>query len=148
MRFWEDILDGDYIDCGRHTVSEQEIGEFAQRYDPQPFHCDPAVAKLSVYGGVIASGFHTLSLANRMAFESFLRDVASMGSTAVDEVRWLQPVRPGDELSLRLQVVQKQHSRNKPDRGVVRFRYDVTNQRREPVCTMTITEIVKRREQA
>jgi acyl dehydratase len=148
MRFWEDIHGGDYVDCGKHVVTAQEIAEFAARYDPQPFHCDEAVARASVYGGVIASGFHTLSLANRMAFESFLRDVASMGSTAVDEVRWLMPVRPGDELSLRLQVVQKQQSRNKPDRGVVMFRYDVSNQRREPVCTMTITELVRRREQA
>ncbi len=148
MRYFEDIRDGDTIDCGRHTISGEEIKVFATQYDPQPFHTDEAGAAKSVYQGVVASGFHTLSLCNRMAYDAFLRDLASMGSTALDEVRWIQPVRPGDVLSLRLQVMQKTPSRSKPDRGVVRFRYELNNARREQVCTMTVTEVVGRRELA
>ena len=148
MRYFEDIRDGDWIDCGRYTITAQDIAEFAARYDPQPFHTDEAGAARSVYGGVVASGFHTLAICNRMAYDAFLKDIASMGSTALDEVRWIQPVRPGDVLSLRVQVMMKMPSRSKPDRGVIRFRYDLSNARRELVCNMTVTEVVGRREHA
>jgi acyl dehydratase len=142
MRYWEDIHEGDVVDCGRHAVSLADIAAFGKQFDPQPFHVDEAGAARSVFGGVVASGFHTAALCNRLAFDCYLRDVASLGSTALDEVRWHQPVRPGDSLALHLRVVEKVPSRNKPDRGIVRFRYELHNARRETVLTMVVTEIV------
>ena len=148
MRYWEDLRDGDRFDCGTHTITMQEIADFGRQFDPQPFHCDEAGGASSVYGGVVASGFHTLSLCNRMAHDAFLNEVAAMGSTALDETRWVLPVRPGDVLSLRVLVVQTVASRTKPDRGIIRFRYELSNAGREEVATMTVTEVVRRREKA
>jgi len=145
VRYWDDIREGDVIDCGRHAITEEELRGFAQQFDPQPFHVDDARARESIFGGLIASGFHTLALCNRLAFDKFMRDVVSLGSTALDEVRWQQPVRPGDQLHLRLRVEHKSASRNKPDRGMVKIRYELTNARREAVLTMVATEIIARR---
>ena len=148
MRYWEEIRDGDIFECGTHTISMQEIAEFARHWDPQPFHCDEVGAKASAYKGCVASGFHTLSLCNRLAYDSFMKDVATMGATALDDARWIMPVRPGDTLELRVQVTQKIASRTKADRGIIRFRYELSNARHEAVATMTITEVVERREPA
>ncbi len=148
MRYWEEIRDGDIFECGQHTISLDEIAGFARAWDPQPFHCDAASAKESVYRGCVASGFHTLSLCNRLAYDSFMKDVASMGATALDDARWIMPVRPDDTLKLRVQVIEKIASRTKPDRGIIRFRYELSNARHEAVATMVITEVVERREQA
>ena len=148
MRYWEDIREGEWVDCGSHGFTAEGIQAFAREYDPQPFHLEPEAAKKTVFGGIIASGFHTLALVNRLAHDCYLKDVASMGSTALDDVRWEQPVRPGDHLTLRLRVQEKLASRSKPDRGIVRFRYELFNGKREEVLTMTVVEIVARRGEA
>ena|SRR6266850_1748472 len=145
MRHWEDIREGEWVDCGSYKLTTEEIIEFAKKFDPQPFHIDPARASRSIYGGIIASGFHTLALVNRMAYDCCLKDVASMGSTALDDVRWEQPVRAGDHLTLRLRVQEKVQSRSKTDRGIIRFRYELFNGKREQVMTMTVIEIVAKR---
>jgi acyl dehydratase len=145
MRHWEDIREGEWIDCGSYKLTTEEIIEFAKKFDPQPFHVDPQRASKSIYGGIIASGFHTLALVNRMAYDCCLKDVASMGSTALDDVRWEQPVRAGDHLVLRLRVQEKVQSRSKTDRGMIRFRYELFNGKREQVMTMTVIEIVAKR---
>jgi acyl dehydratase len=142
MRYWEDIREGEWIDCGTHRFTSEEIVGFGKEFDPQPFHIDPQGAERTIYGGIIASGFHTLALVNRLAYDCYLKDVASMGSTALDDVRWEQPVRPGDHLTLRVRVQEKSPSRSKSDRGVVRFRYELFNGKREEVLTMTVVEIV------
>jgi len=113
---------------GTVLVTEEEIIEFAKRYDPQVFHTDPVAARDSIYGGLVASGWHTAAMAMRLIVENYLSGVASVGSPGVDEVRWLKPVRPGDKLSVRVTVLEARRSESKPDRGIVRSLVEVLNQ--------------------
>jgi len=131
MRYLEDFQPGEVIDLGSHTLTEAEILEFARQYDPQPFHTDPERAAESIYGGLIASGWHTGGLWMRLAVDSLIGDAASMGSPGLDTLRWLLPVRPGDTLRARYTVIDVTPSRSRPDRGVVRFRGEMLNQRDE-----------------
>lgn len=127
------------------TLSEAEIIDFAFKYDPQPFHIDKVAAAQSQYGGLIASGFHTLSAAFRMAIQQNIFTAASMGSPGLDEVRWLKPVYPDDTLHMELEVVHAEPSKSRPDRGRIRVAYTVKNQKDEAVLTFTAMQIVKRR---
>ncbi len=113
---------------GAMLVKEEEIIEFARRYDPQVFHADPVAARKTAYGGLVASGWHTAAMAMRLIVEHYLSRVASVGSPGVDELRWLKPVRPGDILSVRVTVLEARRSESKPDRGVVRSLVEVLNQ--------------------
>jgi acyl dehydratase len=131
MRHLENFHPGQIIDLGSHTLTEAEILEFARRYDPQPFHTDPDRAAASIYGGLIASGWHTCSLWMRLAVDGLIGDAASMGSPGLDTLRWLLPVRPGDTLRARYTVLDVTPSRSRPDRGIVRFRGEMLNQRDE-----------------
>ena len=134
-RYFEDYLPGDVHEFGSITIGEAEIIEFARRFDPQPFHVDPEAAKGSVFGGLIASGWHTAGLAMRLLVDHYVSRVASLGSPGVDEVRWRKPVRPGDTLSIRVTVLESKLSRSKPDRGTIRSYVEVLNQDREVVMT-------------
>jgi len=127
-RYFEDIEAGMAYEFGQILIEEAEIIDFAQRFDPQPFHLDPEAAKQSLYGVLIASGWHTASLMMRILVEHYLSPVTSLGSPGVDELRWLHPVRPGDVLSLRVTVVNTRRSRSKPDRGLVQSFVEVINQ--------------------
>jgi acyl dehydratase len=135
-RYFEDYPVGSVHECGPIPVTEEEIMEFARRYDPQYFHTDPEAAKQSIYGGLIASGWHTAALMMRLLVDNVISPVASLGSPGVKELRWLQPVRPGDALSIRVTVREARRSRSRPDRGVLEFHVDVTNQDRVTVMTM------------
>ena len=135
-RYFEDYVAGSVHECGSILVEEDEILSFAKRFDPQPIHTDPKVAEQSVFGGLIASGWHTASLMMRLFVDHYLSRVASLSSPGVDELRWLKPVRPGDKLSLLVTVVETKRSRSKPDRGIVRSYIEVLNQRSETVMTM------------
>ena len=110
------------------TLTESLIIDFAMRYDPQPFHIDVEAAKASNYGGLIASGFQTMALGFRMVLETGIFRASSMGSPGLDELRWLRPVRPGDTLHTELEVAEKRPSTSKPDRGILRVKYQVKNQ--------------------
>lgn len=101
-RYFEDYVPGQIQELGSITVDEAEIIAFAQRFDPQPFHTDIVAAKESIYGGLIASGWHTVCLMMRLLVEHYIPREASLGSPGVDEIRWLKPVYPGDVLSLRV----------------------------------------------
>lgn len=136
MRYLEDFQAGEVIDLGSHTIGEDEILEFARRYDPQPFHVDPERAADSIYGGLIASGWQTCALFMRLAVDTLLGDSASMGSPGLDNLRWLLPVRPGDTLRARYTVLEVTPSRSRPDRGVVRFRGEMINQRDEVALSL------------
>ncbi|HEY7674074.1 MAG TPA: MaoC family dehydratase [Burkholderiales bacterium] len=127
------------------VLTRESILEYAQRYDPQPFHVDEEAAKQSPYGGLIASGWHTVSLAMRMICDAYLLDAASLGSPGVNQVRWLKPVRPGDSLRLRMTVLEAKPSTSKPDRGTVLHRWDVLNQNGETVMTMEGYGMFRRR---
>ena len=134
--YFEDFPPGDVRESGARTVTREEILAFAREFDPQPFHIDEAAAKQTIYGGLIASGWHTIAIYMRLMWDSYLKDTASLGSPGVDEVRWLTPVRPGDTLRARFTVVDAVPSRSKPDRGIVRSLSEVFNQRGEVVMTL------------
>jgi len=119
-RHFEDIDPDETHDLGGWTVSEAEIVEFAERYDPQPFHVDPAAAEESIYGGLIASGWQTVALTMRTMVEGFLADVESMGARGIDDLRWKLPVRPGDRVETRIRVLETDASGGNPAVGDVR----------------------------
>ena len=135
--FFEDLEAGQVVDLGSHAVSEEEILAFARQWDPQPFHVDPEAAKGSVFGGLIASGWHTGALWMRLYVDSILDGAASMGSPGIEELRWLAPVRPGDTLTGSLTVLETTPSERRPDRGTVRIRGEMTNQDGVVVMSMT-----------
>jgi acyl dehydratase len=135
-RYFEDYITGSVHEYGTITVAEEEMMAFARRFDPQPFHTDPEAAKESVFGGLIASGWFTASVAMRVLVDQYISHVASMGSPGVDELRWLKPVRPGDVLSLRVTLLEAQRSRSKPEQGFIRALTEVLNQHGEVVMTM------------
>lgn len=132
--YFEDFYPGQEIDLGERTVSEEEIIAFAREFDPQPFHIDREAAAHSIYGGVIASGWHTCSMMMRMVVDGLMCTASSMGSPGLDGVRWLQPVRAGDTLAVRYLTVKVKPSNSRPDRGVVWSKWVATNQRGEEVC--------------
>jgi len=134
--YFEDFFPGQEIDLGTRTVSEEEIIEFASRFDPQPFHVDRDAAAQSIYGGVIASGWHTCSMMMRLVVDGLMAKSSSMGSPGLDGVRWLAPVRAGDTLNVRYQTTQVKASNSKPDRGVVWSKWVAVNQHGETVCTV------------
>ena len=144
-RYFEDYESGRVYGFGSISVSEAEIIEFASRYDPQYFHIDPAKAAASEFGGIIASGFHTVSLAMRLFVDHYISRVASLASPGVDEIRWPKPLRPGDTLRIRVSILEARISRSKPDRGIVRARVEAINQRDELVLSMTVVSILGRR---
>jgi acyl dehydratase len=119
-RYFEDYIPGAVIECGEIRVDEAEIIEFAQRFDPQEMHLDPVAAARGRFGGLIASGWHTAAMMMRLFADNFLSKVASLASPGIDELRWLQPVRPGDALRIRVSVLEAVASRTRPDRGLVR----------------------------
>jgi acyl dehydratase len=125
--YFEDFAPGQMYELGSRTVSEEEILAFARQWDPQPFHVDPEAAKDSVFGGLIASGWHTGSIWMRGYVDTMLGP-ASQGSPGIEELRWLAPVRPGDRLSSRLTVLEATPSEGNPARGTVRIRGEVENQ--------------------
>jgi acyl dehydratase len=143
--FFEDFRPGDVTDTGSVTVTREEILAFARQFDPQPFHVDEEAARRSPYGGLIASGWHTASLCMRLIVALLGSDSGSLGSPGVDELRWLKPVRPGDELSVHVEVLDAIPSRSKPDRGLVKLRYVMRNQNGEDVMTMIALGLVLRR---
>ena len=144
-RFFEDYEAGNVYEFGSIAVSEEEIVEFARRYDPQFFHTDPVKAAASEFGGIIASGFHTVSLAMRLFVDHYLSHVASLASPGVDEIRWPKPLRPGDTIRIRVSILEARLSRSKLDRGIVRSRVEAINQSQDLVLSMTTVSILRRR---
>jgi acyl dehydratase len=140
-RYFEDYLVGSVHEFGSIAVEEDEVIAFAKRFDPQVFHTDPESATNTIFNGLIASGWHTAGLMMRLFADHFLSKVASLGSPGVDELRWNKPVRPGDELSVRVTVLEARRSRTKPDRGIVHSFIEVMNQNRDVVMSMKAVNI-------
>jgi acyl dehydratase len=145
-RYFEDFQVGEEIDLGLTPVfTEESIITFARRYDPQPFHLDPVQAKASIFGGLVASGWQTVSEYMRLLVQGVLNQSPSMGSPGVDEVRWPAPVRPGDVLHGRLTVAALRQSASRPTMGIVSWTGEARNQRGEPVLTMRWVNFIGRR---
>lgn len=136
MLYFEDFPPGDVRESPARAVTRDEILAFARQFDPQPFHLDDEAARRSIYGGLLASGWHTCAIHMRLMWDTFLKDTASLGSPGVDEIRWIEPVRPGDTLRARFTVVEAIPSRSKPDRGIVRSVSEIFNQHGNVVMTM------------
>ena len=133
---FEDFEAGQHFVLGTHTVTEEEIVAFAEQWDPQPFHVDPEAARKTVFGGLIASGWHTGALWMRMYVANVLGS-ASRGSPGIEELRWLAPVRPGDTLTGTMTVLETAPSARDPSRGTVRIRAEMTNGEGVVVLRMT-----------
>lgn len=147
-RYLEDYIEGSIHEYGPLTITEAEIIEFGKKFDPQDFHTDPERAKKTAYGGLIASGWHTCSLFMRLFVDHYLAGPASLGSPGVDELRWLRPVRAGDQLTLRITVHKVKPSRSKPDRGVLFSFCEMVNQGGEVVATMMAMNLIRFRNAA
>ena len=144
-RWFEDITTGSVYEFGDHEMTGADIIEFASRFNPQPFHIDPAAAGDSIFGGLIASGWHTGSVVMRLMVDHYLTPESSLGSPGVDEIRWIVPVRPGDRLRVRITVLDTVPSRSKPDRGIVHSRTEVLNQNDQMVMTLKGMAMIRRR---
>ncbi len=142
-RYFEDYIPGSVFECGSVTMDADELVAFASRYDPQPMHVDTDWARTGPFGGLIASGWHTVGLMMRLIAEYYLSPASSLASPGIDELRWLRPVRPGDVLSVRATVTEATRSRSKPDRGVVHGLVEVRNQDGEVVLSMKPLNLVR-----
>ena len=146
-RWFEDYVPGAVHDLGSVMVDEQEVIAFARQFDPQPFHLDKERAEKSTFGGLIASGWHTACMAMRLIVDHYLSEVSSEGSPGIDELRWLRPVRPGDQLSVRATILDARLSRSRPKRGIVRSQIETLNQDGEIVMLLTSTIFIRCRNQ-
>lgn len=142
-RYFEDYIAGSVHEFGPISVEEEEVLSFARRFDPQDFHTDPEAAKGTIFGGLIASGWHTASLMMRLFVDHYLSHTASLSSPGVDELRWTRPVRPEDALSIRITVSEARRSRTKPDRGMVHSYIEMLNQDRDVVMSMKAMNLLR-----
>src|SRR3954454_13892538 len=144
-RYFADYVPGATSEHGPIRVQEAEVVEFARRFDPQPFHVDADAAAEGPFGGLIASGWHTCALMMRLLAEEYLSPVSSLGSPRIDELRWLLPVRPGDDLLLRTLVEDARISRSKPDRGLVTTRVEMVDQAGSVVLRLRAVNLIRTR---
>ncbi|UEM18822.1 MaoC family dehydratase [Skermanella mucosa] len=144
MRMLDDLAVGDRFAGGPLDVTEADIFDFAGRFDPQPFHLDPAAAKESVFGGLAASGWHTAALTMRMIVDGEGQLAGGFVGLAVEELAWPKPVRPGDVLRTESEVLEIRPSGSRPDRGTVRMRTLTYNQNDEMVQRFTAVLLVQR----
>ena len=125
MRYFEDLPAGTLIDCGTRFVSKEEIIRFAKEFDPQPFHIDEVAAAKTHFGGVVASGWHSGSIAMRMVVDAVFGDSASMGSPGMERMRWLKPLRADSTVNVKLRVLEAELSKSRPDRGKLKVAFEM-----------------------
>jgi len=143
--YWEDFPAGKVWEYGSRTLTEQEIIAFASEWDPQRFHTDPQAAKETPYGGIIASGWHTGCVMMRFMCDAYLSEASCIGSPGIEEWRFALPVRPADTLRYRGTVLEARPSASKPDRGIVKWRWELLNQRDEVAVLIVGTQFFLRR---
>ncbi|KVE42198.1 MaoC family dehydratase [Burkholderia sp. BDU5] len=133
---YEDLEVGGKTEVGKHRFTSDEIVTFAQAYDPQPFHVDEEAAKSSMFGGLVASGWHTCSVFMGMLVRNVLQGSTSLGSPGIEEIRWIKPVRSGDTITMYNKVLDKRLSASRPDRGIVTTEWEGVNEQGETVITV------------
>ena len=146
--YWEDLQAGSVRDLGSTSVSAEEIVDFAQQFDPQPFHVDEAEGRRSIFGNLCASGWHTCALAMKLTVDNFLSESSSMGSPGLESLRWLKPVYPGDTLRLQHTILESRPLRTRTDTGLVRSVWEMFNQNGEKVLQMEGYGMFRRRHPA
>jgi uncharacterized protein (DUF924 family)/acyl dehydratase len=144
-RYLEDFAEGQCFEAGPLRVEAENILAFAAEFDPQPFHLDETSARESLFGGIAASGWHTAALTMRLLVASGLSPAGGIVGTGFDEFRWPRPVRPGDELSIRCEVLEVRHSRSRSGQGLIKLRTTTTNQHGEAVQVTVGNLLVTRR---
>ena len=142
---FEDFPTGRFGSFGPRHVTREEIIAFATEFDPQPMHLDEEAAKRSMLQGLSGSGWHLCSIVMRMMFDGYIGRTASLGSPGVNELRWLAPLRPGDDLTIDVDVVEARLSRSRPETGIVTFKCRVSNAAGQALAEMVSPIIVKRR---
>ena len=145
MKYFEDVQVGDVMRFGHDEVTREEVIEYARQFDPQPFHLDEEAARASLFGGLIASGWHTGAMFIRMVVEHMTPVHATSGAMGFDDLKWIRPVRPGDVLSVESVIREKSESRSRPDRGTVKIESRISNQRGEVVMSLVSLVIYLRR---
>jgi len=145
MKYWEDIKPGDTSTLGSYTVTAEEIIAFAKKYDPQPFHLDEEAARRTIFGGLIASGWHSCAIMMRLSVDAMRREeMAGVGSPGIDSCRWHKPVRAGDTVTVRTEITETWPSRTKP-LGFVSRKAEMLNQHGEVVLTVIGVGMFSRR---
>jgi acyl dehydratase len=145
---FEDFPQGPFGTFGPRHVTRDEILAFAAEFDPQPMHLDEAAASKTMLRGLSGSGWHLASLMMRMMFDGFIGRAASLGSPGVNELRWLAPLRPGDDLTLDVEVAEARISKSRPETGIVTFKATARNAARQALCEMVSPIIISRRDGA
>lgn len=145
VTYLDDFVVGERSEIGSHAFDEAEIVRFAHEFDPQSFHVDREAAAASMFGGIIASGWHTCAVMMRILCDGAILRWASIGSPGVDELRWKRPVRPGDTLRVFSTVVEVRPSKTKPDRGILVNDIEMKNQNDEVVLTVRTMNMLYRR---
>jgi acyl dehydratase len=144
-RYWDDYEIGQKFELGSTTFTADEIVGFARQFDPQSFHVDEAAARQSMFGGLIASGWHVVSRLMRLFVDNYIDHRTTLGSPGVDEIRWLKPVRPGDTLTAWVECAGKVPSKSRPEMGIVHEHWRAINQKGELVMTAKGINMVRRR---
>jgi acyl dehydratase len=134
--YWEDLVPGSVRELGTISVTPEQIKDFAKQYDPQPFHIDEEAARNSHFGGLVASGWQTAALCMKLTVDNLLSHSASMGSPGLESLKWLKPVYPGDQLSLKHSILESRPLKSRPDTGLVRSRWELFNQAGDKVFEM------------
>ncbi len=132
---------GQRLESGPRRLSQDEIIAFAQAYDPQWFHTDPGESRRGRFGGLIASGWHSCGIAMRLAVDAFLDGSESFASPGLEYLKWTAPVRPGDELTLRVEVLDKRRSEKNPELGILKWRWHLHNQDDVVVLELVATSL-------
>jgi acyl dehydratase len=143
--FFEDFAVGQTFGSGHISVSEQEIKEFAARYDPQPFHLSDEAARKTILGGLAASGWHTAAMTMRLLVDGEMKPAGGIIGGGGEEILWKQPVRPGDELHLQSEILAVRLSKSRPGFGIVKVRTTTYNQANQPVQIFTANLMVPAR---
>lgn len=145
-QFYEDVEVGRTYECGSTTVTEADIVEFAEQFDPLTMHTDPEAAEDSPHRGLIASGYHTLSLTVGLLVEGYRGDRAVIAGLSIDDVTWHRPVRPDDTLTAEITMDEKRISQGNPTNGIVNMSVETRNQNGDVVLSYTDNELVRVRD--
>ena len=143
--YLDDIAVGQTFATGTVEVEIEKVKAFAAEFDPQPFHLDELAARASMFGELVASGWHTAALTMRLLVDGDFQIAGGLIGLGVEEIRWPRPVRPGDVLRVESEVLDVRPSKSLPDRGIVKMRNTTLNQLDEPVMTQIVNILVPRR---
>lgn len=141
--YWDDVTVGETVPFGRYVASRDEIIAFAQAFDPQPFHLDEEAAKGSLIGRLCASGWHSCAMLMRMLADDVLANAAALGSPGIEEVKWLKPVFPDDELTARYTCTSKRLLKSRPGVGLCQILFEMMNQQGEVVMTWNAAQLLR-----